>query len=65
MKRILAVLFALTLIGSCMSAAFAEGDDSTSEVTEPTSHILVAYFSATGTTRGVAEKLAEGLSADL
>lgn len=29
------------------------------------SHILVAYFSATHTTEGVAEKLADGLGADL
>lgn len=29
------------------------------------SHILVAYFSATGTTKGVAENLAEALNADL
>ena len=44
---------------SCLPMAVAE------ENAEPTSHILVVYFSATGTTKGVAEKLAEGLSADL
>ena len=65
MKRILAVIFALTLTISCLSAAFAEEDASTAKATEPASHILVVYFSATGTTRGVAEKLAEGLNADL
>ena len=65
MKRILAVLFALTLITSCLPAAFAEEGASAAETIEPTSHILVVYFSATGTTKGVAEKLAEGLSADL
>ena len=65
MKKILAVLFALTLIVSCLSFALAEKGVSTAAVTEPTSHILVVYFSATGTTKGVAEKLTEGLSADL
>ena len=65
MKRILSALFALTLIASCLSLAFAEEGASLAETIEPTSHILVVYFSATGTTKGVAEKLAEGLSADL
>ena len=32
---------------------------------EQTSRILVAYFSATNTTKGVAERMAEGLNADL
>ena len=65
MKKILAVLTMLTLIVSCLSAAFAEEGASAAETTEPASHILIVCFSATGTTRGVAEKLAEGLSADL
>lgn len=65
MKKMLAVLTVLTLIASCMSLAFAEEAASAAEAIEPTSHILVVYFSATGTTKGVAEKLAEGLSADL
>ena len=65
MKKMLAVLTVLTLIASCMSLAFAEEAASAAEAIEPTSHILVVYFSATGTTKGVAVKLAEGLSADL
>lgn len=32
---------------------------------EKDSQVLVAYFSATGTTKGVAEKIAQGLNADL
>ena len=39
------------------------GDESMNE--EEEMKILVAYFSATNTTEGVAEKIAEGLSADI
>ena len=60
MKKLTAVLFALMLTLSCLPAAVAEAQSA-----ETGSHILVVYFSATGTTKGVAEKLAEGLSADL
>ena len=59
MKKLTALLIALTLVVSCVPFALAE------EAAKPQSHILVVYFSATGTTKGVAEKLAEGLSADL
>ena len=60
MKKLTAVLFALMLTLSCLPTAVAEAQPA-----ETGSHILVVYFSATGTTKGVAEKLAEGLSADL
>ena len=65
MKKMLAVLIMLTLVVSCLPTAFAEEGASTAEATKPVRHILVVYFSATSTTKGVAEKLAEGLSADL
>ena len=64
MKKISAVLFALILTLSSLPMAAAE-EETVQQIIEPTSHILVVYFSATGTTRGVAEKLAEGLKADL
>ena len=59
MKKLTAFLIALLLMVSCVPFALAE------EAAAPASHILVVYFSVTGTTKSVAEKLAEGLSADL
>ncbi len=54
MKRILSIIMILTLLFS-LACANAEGG----------SHILVAYFSATNNTEGVAQQLAEGLGADI
>ena len=65
LKKLVALLFALILTVSCLSAAMAEEHAENQETLEPTRHILVVYFSATGTTKGVAEKLQEGLKADL
>ena len=57
MKKFIVLMLCLSLLIACIPA-FAEE-------AAPRNHILVVYFSATGTTKGVAEKLAEGLSADL
>ena len=57
MKRLTALVLVCFLMAAC-TTAFAEE-------TAAQSHILVVYFSATGTTEGVAGKLADGLSADL
>ena len=57
MKKLFALMLCMALLTAFLPA-FAEG-------AAPHSRILVVYFSATGTTRGVAEKLAEGLGADL
>ena len=57
MRRIFALIACMTMLTVCFSVAAEEA----------ASHgpILVVVFSATGTTKGVAEKLAEGLAADL
>ena len=52
MKKILAVLLMLALTVSSLSLAFAEEGAAASETAEPSSHILVVFFSATGTTKG-------------
>ena len=65
LKKITAVLSALIMTLACLPIAGAEKTTAEEQASKPASHILVVYFSATGTTKGVAEKLAEGLSADL
>ena len=47
------------------SEASSADADSASETTTPHSDVLVAYFSATGTTKGVAEKIASVTGGDL
>ena len=64
MKKMLAVLFALMMTFSCLAGAMAEAD-AENKIPEPTSHILIIYFSATGTTKAVAENLQAALNADL
>ena len=59
MKKAAALLTALALITLCFPFTLAE------EAAEPASRILVVYFSATGTTKGVAEKIAAVENADL
>ena len=65
LKKITAILSALIMTLACLPIAGAEKTTAEEQASKPASHILVVYFSATGTTKGVAEKLAEGLSADL
>ena len=62
LKKITAVLSALIMTLACLPIAGAEKTTAEEQASEPASHILVVYFSATGTTKGVAEKLAEGVT---
>ena len=66
MKKMLSLLLTLCLTAS-LSAAFAEGDDFAVTDDDPvsTATTLVAYFSATGNTKPLAEYAAAYLSADL
>ena len=69
MKRTLSIIMAVLMLSSvtaCAGNAAAETDtEELSSETAAHSDILVAYFSATGTTKGVAEKIASVAGADL
>ena len=64
MKRtaLLAVLAALPLCGCAQETTTNQTDTASMSTTDKA---LVAYFSATGTTKGVAERLAGAIGADL
>ena len=62
MKQILAILF---LLGSISLMACAQGSKKQTMKTASETHVLVAYFSATGTTAAVAEKLAQATGGKL
>lgn len=64
MKKIFALLIALMVTLSLLAGVTAENEAETS-VPEPASHILIIYFSATGTTKAVAENLQTALNADI
>lgn len=68
MSRILLLLCMGMFVCACSQPqAEPNGDPVQQSANEPEkdSQVLVAYFSATGTTKGVAEKIAQGLNADL
>ena len=62
MKQILAIL---VLLGSMSLMACAQGSKKQTMKTASETHVLVAYFSATGTTAAVAEKLAQATGGKL
>ncbi|MDO4493673.1 MAG: flavodoxin [Clostridia bacterium] len=64
MKKLLSILVVLMMTLSLLTCAMAEEETETT-VPEPTSHILIIYFSATGTTKTVAENLQTALNADI
>lgn len=73
MKKIAAVLLTVLMVislGACGGEKKTTDENTLPEVTSETeskegTNILVAYFSATNTTEGVAEMIADSLSADL
>ena len=69
MKKIVPIFLTTIMVLSLVACADGkEPADSTSPELEqePEGHkILVAYFSATNNTEGIAQKLADGLGADL
>ena len=62
-RTLLALLAALPLFGCAKDAATAENKDAPAMNTAKKA--IVFYFSATGTTKGVAERLAAAIGADL
>ena len=64
MKRILSIIPVL-LLSLCLTAYGNDSQTAAESETEAHSDILVAYFSATGTTKGVAEKIASVTGGDL
>ena len=62
-RTLLALLAALPLVGCAKEPAQSPANKDTS--TMNTNKALVVYFSATGTTKGVAERLAGAIGADL
>ena len=80
MKKIIALLIAVLLVfgltacggsaesaeeSSAETAAESSSEETTAEEPQTDTGVLVVYFSATGTTRGVAEKIASVTGADL
>ena len=63
MKRILSIMIAALLLTSF--TAYGNDIPAETENTAPHSDVQVAYFSATGTTKGVAEKIAAITGGDL
>ena len=64
MKKFAAILLSIMMMFT-LSARAEENETTGTEAAPEGSKILVAYFSATNNTEGVAQKLAEGLGADL
>ena len=65
MKKIISIAMTALLITSFAAWRNNAQAETVTETTESSSEVLVAYFSATGTTKGVAEKIASLTGGDL
>ena len=65
MKHAAAILFALAALPLCGCAKETATNQTDTATMNNANKALVAYFSATGTTKGVAERLAGAIGADL
>ena len=65
MKRILLLIVVIATAASTLMACSKKASAAEATKTESAPKVLVAYFSATGTTKAVAEKVAKATSAEL
>ena len=68
MKKTLFIVFGLLIIGCCVAFALNNNinkEENKGEINMTNKKVLVAYFSATGTTKKVAENLAKATDGDL
>ena len=65
MKKTMTILLSFILVMCLIACGNSAGRSETEAEETEGNKVLVAYFSATGTTEGVAEHIANGLNADI